>query len=288
MNDYSTKRQSARIERLPSFMEDGFDLEAFQVELAKTKKKKRNPALSVALNLMLALLLSLVAYQVYVIAKYYYDLEQNRVQSEEARAIFGEAGLNRSLVPLLSVSFKNPDVVAYLDIPGAGISYPVVRGKDNGAYLKRGFDGKSNAAGAIFMDSACEPLGLASRNYVICGHDMKNETMFHNLRYYNSDWQFFKENMEINLVFRDCVAKWEVYAAYRVSTGFNYDQVVFENDYEFMELLDNIQYKAAIKTDAELGPDDKILTLSTCPNAKESERLVVNARLVEVIMFDAP
>ena len=46
----------------------------------------------------------------------------------------------------------NEDIVAWIQIPGIGVDYPVVQGKNNEHYLHYTFDGKANKAGSIFLD----------------------------------------------------------------------------------------------------------------------------------------
>ena len=46
----------------------------------------------------------------------------------------------------------NGDIVAWIQIPGIGVDYPVVRGKDNEHYLHYTFDRNANKAGSIFLD----------------------------------------------------------------------------------------------------------------------------------------
>lgn len=43
----------------------------------------------------------------------------------------------------------NPDVIAWIDIPGLSISYPVVQGTDNAYYLHHLFTGEYNSSGSI-------------------------------------------------------------------------------------------------------------------------------------------
>lgn len=59
--------------------------------------------------------------------------------------------------PPLAVDFEslkaiNPDVKGWLYIEALDISYPVVQGPDNDAYLHTTYEGTSNFAGSIFLD----------------------------------------------------------------------------------------------------------------------------------------
>lgn len=46
----------------------------------------------------------------------------------------------------------NPDIIAWIEIPGLEISYPVVQGKDNEYYLHHLITGEKHKSGSIFMD----------------------------------------------------------------------------------------------------------------------------------------
>ena len=74
----------------------------------------------------------------------------------------------------------NPDVVAWLYIPGTVINYPVVQGKDDEYYLTRDFDGDQGWLanyGAIFMEAKNKP-DWSDTSYFIFGHHMNDGSMF--------------------------------------------------------------------------------------------------------------
>lgn len=74
----------------------------------------------------------------------------------------------------------NPDVVAWVYIPGTSINYPVVRGADNEWYLTHDFEGSEGWLanyGAIFMDYRNAP-GWSDDAYFIYGHHMNDGSMF--------------------------------------------------------------------------------------------------------------
>ena len=77
----------------------------------------------------------------------------------------------------------NPDVIAWIDIPGLSISYPVVQGIDNAYYLHHLFTGEYNSSGSIFADWHNQP-DFADPNTIGYGHNMNNGSMFGTLSHY--------------------------------------------------------------------------------------------------------
>ena len=67
----------------------------------------------------------------------------------------------------------NPDVIAWIEIPGLEISYPVVQGRDNDYYLHHLITGENHKSGSIFMDFQNQE-DLSDRNTIIYGHNMKD------------------------------------------------------------------------------------------------------------------
>lgn len=103
----------------------------------------------------------------------------------------------RSPVDFESLREVNPDIVAWIEIPGTDISYPVVQADDNETYLKRDFEGNTSAAGTIFLD--CDSSGdLMGLHSILYGHHMKNQTMFAQIVKFK-DERFFRENREVIL-----------------------------------------------------------------------------------------
>jgi len=178
----------------------------------------------------------------------------------------------------LREAFENDDIVSYVRIEGTNIDYAVVQASDNYFYLNLDLNRKKNTAGSLFLDYENNPEEL-DRNNIIYGHNMRNGSMFHNLRNY-TDKAYFEEHryIEYTTMYEETV--WEIFSAYTATIVFNYIQVHFENDAEFETLIKNIKQKSYYDTGVEVGPEDMILTLSTCTNANAAERLVVSAKLI--------
>ena len=77
---------------------------------------------------------------------------------------------------------ENADCIGWLSIDGTNISYPVMyTPSEPQKYLRRNFYGKYSQSGVPFLDGRC---GLQSTNLIIYGHNMRNGTMFADLKKY--------------------------------------------------------------------------------------------------------
>ena len=77
---------------------------------------------------------------------------------------------------------ENADCIGWLSIDGTNISYPIMHTpSDPQKYLRRNFYGKYSQSGVPFLDGRCD---LQSSNLIIYGHNMRNGTMFSDLKRY--------------------------------------------------------------------------------------------------------
>ena len=176
----------------------------------------------------------------------------------------------------LRIAYGNYDIVGYLRIPGTTIDYPVTRSNDNSFYLNRNIRKDISEAGWIFLDFE-NNVENDDLNTIIYGHNMRQDIMFHSLRYYQS-WSFFNDHRYIvfNTLYENHV--WEIFSFYRAETSFPYIQVYFSSEQEFMSLVKEMKARSMYDTGVEVKPGDHILTLSTCTNDSSDTRFVLNAR----------
>ena len=84
-------------------------------------------------------------------------------------------------------------MIAWIDIPGLSVSYPVVQRNDNAYYLHHLITGEYNSSGSIFADCH-KPAGFSrTRNTIIYGQ-YENGSMFGTLSHYQ-DQAFREENL---------------------------------------------------------------------------------------------
>ena len=109
----------------------------------------------------------------------------------------------------------NGDIVAWIQIPGIGVDYPVVQGKDNEHYLHYTFDRKANKAGSIFLDYR-NRADFTDSKVILYGHNMKDGSMFSNLKKYR-DADFRKEQGKVVIYLPNRVLECEIVECRQVS-----------------------------------------------------------------------
>ena len=144
---------------------------------------------------------------------------------------------------------ENADCIGWLSIDGTNISYPVMHTpSDPQKYLRRNFYGKYSQSGVPFLDGRCN---LQSTNFIIYGHNMRNGTMFSNLKKY-VDRDFLNAHRTVNFETADGVQTFTVTEVLKTNTSDAwYDRITAE--------------------------DGKQLILSTCYGSGKDGRLLIIA-----------
>jgi len=175
---------------------------------------------------------------------------------------------------------RNPDVIAWLNIPGTQIDYPVVFSRDNSDYLRRDFDRKNDMAGTLFTDMI-NRIDFFDRLTVIYGHNMRDGTMFADLHNF-ADREFFEKNREIKLYTIEGMRIYEIIAAYKRDDN----NILYQTDYfddsvweaYINEIFSNEDTNANLFL-RDIGENDQILTLSTCVRGEDESRFLVQGVL---------
>ena len=129
----------------------------------------------------------------------------------------------------------NPDVIGWLKVPNTRINYPVLQAADNDYYIHHNADKKKSKSGAVFMDFR-NARKEEQRHIIIYGHNMRNGTMFHDLNSYKLK-EFFDQNRTITLWWDGKETKWEVYAAFVVTTDIYFIHTKFGSGENFLDYM---------------------------------------------------
>ena len=178
----------------------------------------------------------------------------------------------------------NPDVYAWITVPGTSIDYPILQHPtDNTYYLNYNIDGSYGYPGCIYTENM-NSKEFTDNNTVIYGHNMKNGTMFAGLHKYE-DTSFFEENSKVYIYTPDKELSYTIFAAYiyddrHLMYSFNFaDEAVYSTylkDIQGMRSM-NANFREGVEVTAE----DKIITLVTCIANQADKRLLVQAVLDE-------
>lgn len=193
---------------------------------------------------------------------------------------------------VLNVDFEklqsiNPEVVAWIDFDEPSrISYPVVHTSDNDKYLKKTFEGKTNSSGALFVD-AYNAGDFSDKNTFIYGHNMKNGSMFGQLRKYKTE-SFCKENPYFYIYTPDGIeSKYQIFSVCIVEDTSETYVKTYTNDEDFLEYIKYIRGISRYDVDVEVTAESQIVSLSTCTNVTETQRLVIHGVKVEETILGA-
>lgn len=180
---------------------------------------------------------------------------------------------------------ENEDVVAYLQVTGTKINYPVVQAKDNDFYLRRGIDKKYSFPGIPYLDYR-NNADLEDQNTIIYGHmiNIGTQSMF---GYFQDflDQDFTDQSpKEIRLINDEGIHYYRMIAMDFLPEEADYRQPEREEK-EFLDYTNRLIKNSEVnfQFDQTVLPRDKVLTLSTCPPDQDlSQRLAVLAVLTRV------
>lgn len=179
---------------------------------------------------------------------------------------------------------QNSDMVGWIRIDGTKVDYPVLQTPHHvDYYLKKGFDKKYNAGGAIYVREVCD-VNTPSDNVTIYGHNMHDGSMFAGITRYQ-----FKDFWEEHKTFSfDTLTErhtYEVICAFKTSgyvdDGFAYHLFVdADSQSEFDRFISTCKALDFFETGVTAEYGDKLICLSTCEYTMDNGRFVVVAKRV--------
>ena len=176
----------------------------------------------------------------------------------------------------------NPDVYAWITIPGTSIDYPILQhATDNTYYLNYNIDGSYGYPGCIYTENL-NSKDFTDSNTVIYGHNMKNGSMFAGLHQYE-DMNFLEENDKVYIYTPKQEFTYTIFAAYVYDDRHLLYSFDFSNKEIYAAYLDTVfsmrDLSANIRTDMNVTHEDNIITLATCMSKQPDKRLLVQAVL---------
>ena len=175
----------------------------------------------------------------------------------------------------------NPDVYAWIWIPGTNIDYPILQSEteDDAYYLNHTIEKKEGLPGTIYTEKY-NGKNFSSPVTVVYGHNMKNGSMFADLHKYE-DKAFFDANPYVYIYMPEKTLKYHVFSATPFDDRYLLGSYNFSAETEFEEYLDELRssINGNVNMDVNVSQQTGIMTLSTCIADSANERFLVNATL---------
>lgn len=229
-------------------------------------------------NIIVAVLVILILLCILYIANIFMNYDNGRKVYDDIKEVakgdnkvYSLDGDNLSQVEYMGVNLTlskniNKDIVSWIYIPDSRIDYPIVKGIDNEKYLNTLVDGSEGMNGTIFIDSRIEDY---DRNLVIYGHNMKDGSMFHDLRNYeDAEWR--SNHKTVYLSMEDySPKKYKVIHVSEVRSNDEIYEILLNND---IRAYDWLKKNGSVE---EYDNKKSLIGLSTCKGTGDIRILVL-------------
>ena len=179
-------------------------------------------------------------------------------------------------IDFASLRLENPDIYAWIYIPGTNVNYPVLQSPtDDSYYLDHDKDGNYSEAGSIYSQMA-NSTDFSDPVTVLYGHNMNSGGMFATLHYFENK-EFFDSHQDMYIYTDGHIYTYKVIAAYQydnrhILNSFNFNDAKVTQQY-FDSVLNPNSLVVNVREGAQLAAEsDKIVQLSTCTG--DANRLV--------------
>ncbi len=175
----------------------------------------------------------------------------------------------------------NPQTVAWIQVNGTNINYPVVKTNNNSYYLSHDFYKRKTSIGWVFADYR-DNFDPYNSNTIIYAHNLINRTMFGQLPYLLKErWQSNPNYHYIKLSTYKTNTIWQIFSVYKITPTTDYLQSNFYSEQTYENFLNTIKNRSSYNFQTEITSQDKIITLSTCDDTG-NKRVAVHAKLIKM------
>lgn len=167
----------------------------------------------------------------------------------------------------------NPDIIAWIEVPGTKIDHPVLKSSEWNEYLHKDYKGRESYPGSLFVQPDCGE-DFSDSHIVIYGHNMRNQSMFGSLHRFEKG-SFWKEHREVFLYQPGKTIVAEVYSTYDCKDKSQTYHTVFETEEEWETWISMSMEGSSYDTGFTVKKEDKVVTLSTCAGGGDRDRRYV-------------
>lgn len=176
----------------------------------------------------------------------------------------------------------NPEIYAWIEVPGTNINYAVVQSAaDDLFYDDHGVDRSYYSGGSIFSQRY-NTTTFQDPVTVLYGHNRQSQTMFAQVNNF-ADAEFFAKNQKIIVYTLDKVYEYTIFAAYPHSSEHLLLCHDFTDPQQFADYFASLGEAINANYRRDLFPQagDRVLTLSTCYRQNRMQRFLLQGVLTE-------
>lgn len=227
----------------------------------------------------LSVLLGLLAASFFALSvKEYAPYVRNEIQMRKLRdEIMEDGGKDKKgkRINWEKLQEINPDIIAWIRVPGTKVDYPVLKCASYSYYLHRNEKKQENVLGSIFVQPETAE-DFTDCHTVIYGHNMSDKQMFGSLHEYESE-EFWQDHPDVYLYQPGKKIHAVIYSVYDVQDRTDTYEVKFRTKKEWRQWIRMSVEQGYYRTDVRPKKKDRVITLSTCSNGRgRSSRFVVN------------
>ena len=294
-----------KIKKIPKYIGLGIQC-LFSVEKQKELKIEKK----IIPTIIITLLITTYLLSIFIISRWYVQNKRNKVFSEELKENTEQieekekfieeyketinstttsqnqnnnypSDLNFLNINLSKYINQNSETVAWIQVNGTNINYPVVQSTNNEYYLNHDFYKRKTNIGWVFGDYR-DDFQDFKNNTIIYAHNLVNRSMFGQLPFLlKKNWQSNTNNYYIKLSTKNTNTIWKIFSVYKIAPTIDYMQVIFNSPEEYNKLLNTIKTRSEYNFKENVNSKDKIITLSTCDDIG-TKRVVVHAKLYKI------
>ncbi len=224
------------------------------------------------------------AYQLISIYLNYKDIEDQTtelidtyVQESDDEDDLAAMALSRT-IDFDALLERNEDVIGWIYIPDSNIDEPILKGENNDTYIHTSIDYEPLTAGHIFVEETNSD-DYSDDMTIIYGHNMRNGSRFHDIRYYEDEEYYYEHQMVYIYTLDGNINIYEIFSAKVVDPDDEcYTTVI--NDY--VAYVEAAQSNAQMISEIDTSEKKPLIMLSTCWSQTNTKRNIVFAYLTEV------
>jgi sortase B len=167
----------------------------------------------------------------------------------------------------------NSEVIGWVRFDGETyIDYPIMYTGEDNKYLHTDIYGNESKSGCIFLEGSNSP-DLSDYHSILYGHNMKNLSMFGNLKKYKTE-DYYEDHQYFTIYLENTAYRYRIFAYYDIDENDSVYTVGFGPNDEYKEFIDTMYRRAYYDTGVTATEQDKVVTLSTCSTT--GKRFVVH------------